>query len=126
MQAAASLRSSDAERGVARQEWARCLDDIARERVGCATNVTVLAALAGRDPGLPLCAIGYDPGQDLLEIAVGPARPPALRYFVTSPSSIVLREAGDELAIEVEDAGGARTFVSIGRGGSTQAGAFAV
>jgi hypothetical protein len=120
-------RGAEQRQGLERPEWARCLEGVERERAGGATTVALLpprSAGARRDPGLPLRAIGYDPGSDVLEIAVGggPARHPALRYFLAGPRRILLAEDGGELTIVVEDNGGARTLVRIGSAATSVAG----
>jgi hypothetical protein len=113
-------REDGADRGLDRGDWARRLQTVARERAGAATTVELLPAPGnGRQAGLPLLSIGYDPAADTLEIAVGrgQARHPLLRYFLAGPRRLELGEDGRELRIVVEDAQGARTLVRIGAGG---------
>jgi hypothetical protein len=117
-------RDGGEDRGLDRSDWARRLQTVARERAGAATTVELLPAPgAGRQAGLPLLSIGYDPAADVLEIAVGrgQARHPLLRYFLAGPRTLELSEDGRELAIVVEDAQRARTLVRIGAGGATAA-----
>jgi hypothetical protein len=63
----------------------------------------------------PLRAIGYDPYQDMLELAVGgeTAGGPAVRYFVSDPRRITVTESNGTRAILVDDASGAQTFIGL-------------
>jgi hypothetical protein len=62
----------------------------------------------------PLRAIAYDPGKDVIELAVGgKAAHPALRYFVSEPRKITVTESNGARAILVDDAGGVQTFIGL-------------
>jgi len=73
--------------------------------------------LSGRDDQRqrPLRAIGYDPGEDVLEVAVGgeAADLPALRYFVSAPQAITVAESNNTRAILVDDASGIQTMIRV-------------
>jgi hypothetical protein len=105
--------------GLERGRWVRSLEELARECAGRATTVSMLPARPAPDHeahALPLRTIGYHARRDVLEVAVGggPARRPALCYFITAPRRVARRD--DEqggVTLEVEDLDGARTVVRI-------------
>jgi len=63
----------------------------------------------------PLRSICYERGADVFEVAAGLAAEhgPLLRFFVSEPRSIFVREATPARAIVVTDAGGALTLVCV-------------
>jgi hypothetical protein len=74
---------------------------------------------SGRSVERTLRAIRYDPGRDVLELSVGgvAGRGPALRYFISAPREILVKESPASTVILIEDAGRHRTAVGLRRVG---------
>ncbi len=98
--------------------WAEYFRSMARMRAGVLTTVQVLGARSAADLAHRLRVlqqIGYDPKQDMLELAVGAHSAPraVLRYFIAAPRVIDVAEAHDRTTLLVSDASGHRTQICL-------------
>jgi hypothetical protein len=103
------------------EKWARYFDSLTPGIEGKLVTVEVMSDELGDQldvERLPLQAIGYDPKDNVLEVAVGGrgVRHPILsRHFISSPQTISIEGAGSftPTAILVTDGSGVRTLIRL-------------
>jgi hypothetical protein len=108
-------------RELERTSWASYFDSIASSIQGMLVTVELMGEQLGDQTDverLPVQAIGYDPKDDVVEVAVGgrgTRYPVVLRHFISSPTAISVEEAQEPRpsAILVTDAGGVRTLIRL-------------
>lgn len=108
-------------RELERADWSAYFDSIASNIEGMLATIELMGEQLGDQTDverLPVQAIGYDPRDDVLEIAVGgrgTRYPVVLRHFVSKPTAISVEEPleGRPSAILVTDASGLRTLVRL-------------
>ena len=112
---------SDDTRELSPEEWVEYFDSIAPRIDGLLVTIEVMSEQLGDQVDverLPLQAIGYDPKDSVLEIAVGGRGlrfPVLLRHFISDPQAISVEESGplSPVAILVTDASGAKTLIRL-------------
>jgi hypothetical protein len=97
------------------REWAEYFGSISAG-AGYLASVAVLSGTGEHVPQAtahPLRSIAYHADEDVLEAVVGKGSPrsPLVRYFISDPRRIGVREADDGRAIVVDDASGLRTLI---------------
>jgi uncharacterized protein DUF5335 len=106
---------------LAAEGWVEYFDSIAPSIEGLLVTIEVMSEALGDQldvERLPLQAIGYDPKDNMVEIAVGgrgTRYPVLLRHFISSPQTISVEESGplNPRAILVTDASGVRTLIRL-------------
>jgi len=101
--------------------WVEYFDSIAPNIEGVLVTIEVMSDALGDQVDverLPLQAIGYDPKDDVVEVAVGGRGmryPVLLRHFISSPQTISVEESGplNPRAILVTDGSGVRTLIRL-------------
>lgn len=100
--------------------WVEYFDSIAPNLDGLLVTIEILDERIGDQveaERLPLQTIGYDPKDDMMEVAVGGRGlryPVLLRHFISSPQTISVEESGSTpSAILVADASGERTLIRL-------------
>jgi len=108
------------------EEWVEYFDSIAPRVEGRPVTIEVMSEQLGDQldvERLPLAAIGYDPKDSVLEVAVGGRGvryPVLLRHFISDPQEISVEESGSlgPTAILVTDASGASTLIRLFEAGA--------
>jgi len=106
---------------VGRPDWQGYFAKLASEDVGAGASVQVLPAPepARRvpPPGWMLHGCSYDPGIELLELslALAGSAGPGLRFFISRPRCVLVRESPAERSILILDANATRTLVCLRR-----------
>jgi Family of unknown function (DUF5335) len=103
------------------EKWAEYFDSIAPGIDGLLVTIEVMSEQLGDQldvEQLPLQAIGYDPKDDVLEVAVGGRGiryPVLLRHFISNPRTVSVEESSplSPTAILVTDASGVRTLIRL-------------
>ena len=103
------------------EKWKEYFDSISSSTAGRVVTIEVMSEQLGDQVDverLPLQAIGYDPKDSVLEIAVGGRGlrfPVLLRHFISDPQAISVEESGplSPVAILVTDASGAKTLIRL-------------
>jgi hypothetical protein len=103
------------------EKWVEYFDSLTRGIEGMLVTIEVMSEELGDQLAverLPLQAIGYDPKDNVLEVAVGGrgVRHPVLsRHFISSPQTISIEGAGSltPTAILVTDGSGVRTLIRL-------------
>ncbi len=103
------------------EKWAAYFDSLTPSIEGKLVTIEVMNEELGDQldvERLPLQAIGYDPKDKMLEVAVGGrgVRHPTLsRHFISSPQTITIEGSGSltPAAILVTDAVGVRTLIRL-------------
>jgi Family of unknown function (DUF5335) len=108
-------------RELERAGWPAYFDSIASSVEGMLATIELMGEQLGDQTDverLPVQAIGYDPRDDVLEVAVGgrgTRYPVVLRHFISNPTSISVEEPleGRPSAILVTDPAGVRTLIRL-------------
>jgi hypothetical protein len=103
------------------EKWVEYFDSIARSIDGHLVTIEVMSEQLGDQVGverLPLQAIGYDPKDNVLEVAVGGRGvryPVLLRHFISDPQTVSVEAASplSPRAILVTDGSGIRTLIRL-------------
>ena len=103
------------------ESWMEYFDSIAPSIESLLVTIEVMSEALGDQldvERLPLQTIGYDPKDNILEVAVGGRGvryPVLLRHFISSPQTISVEESGplNPTAILVTDASGVRTLIRL-------------
>ena len=103
------------------ESWVEYFDSIAPSIEGLLVTIEVMSEALGDQldvERLPLQTIGYDPKDNMLEVAVGGRGvryPVLLRHFISSPQTISVEESAplNPTAILVTDASGVRTLIRL-------------
>jgi hypothetical protein len=103
------------------EKWVEYFDSIASRIDGQLVTIEVMSEELGDQTNierLPVQAIGYDPKDNMLEVAVGGRGvryPVLLRHFISDPQTVSVEEAGRlaPRAILVTDASGVRTLIRL-------------
>jgi hypothetical protein len=106
---------------LAAEEWVEYFDSIASSTDGQLVTIEVMSEELGVQTDverLPLQAIGYDPKDNVLEVAVGGRStryPVVLRHFISNPQAISVEDVGRAApsAILVTEASGTRTLIRL-------------
>jgi Family of unknown function (DUF5335) len=101
--------------------WVEYFDSIAPSIEGKLVTVEIMSEQLGDQldvERLPLQAIGYDPKDNVLEVAVGGRGvryPVLLRHFISDPQTVGIEEASPltPTAILVTDASEVRTLIRL-------------
>jgi hypothetical protein len=102
-------------------QWVEYFESIGPALDGSLVTIEVMDEQIGDQveaERLPLQTIGYDPNDNVMEIAVGGRGlryPVLLRHFISRPQTIAIEETGTVApsAILVTDADGQRTLVRL-------------
>ena len=103
------------------ERWAEYFDALSASSDGSLVTIELMSQELGDQidvERLPLQAIGYDPGNDVLEVAAGgrdSRNPVVLRHFISGLKEISIEESGSSTpsAILVTDASGLRTLIRL-------------
>jgi Family of unknown function (DUF5335) len=103
------------------ERWVEYFDSLAPSIDGLLVTIEVMSEQLGDQldvERLPLQAIGYDPKDNVLEVAVGGRGvryPILLRHFISSPQTVSVEESSplSPRAILVTDASGVRTLIRL-------------
>ena len=105
---------------LAAERWQEYFDSISPNIDGMLVTIEVMSEQLGDQldvQQLPLQAIGYDPKDDVLEVAVGAVCviPSLLRHFISDPQTISVEESSSlrPTAILVTDASGVKTLIRL-------------
>jgi hypothetical protein len=112
---------SNETRELGAEKWVEYFDSIAPAIDGLLVTVEVMSEQLGDQVDverLPLQAIGYDPKDNVLEIAVGGRGvryPVLLRHFISDPQVVSVEESGplSPRAILVTDGSGVKTLIRL-------------
>jgi Family of unknown function (DUF5335) len=114
-------RMSTTTEELAAERWQEYFDSITPNIDGMLATIEVMSEQLGDQldvQQLPLQAIGYDPRDNILEVAVGGRGvryPVLLRHFISDPQTISIEESSSlrPTAILVTDASGVRTLIRL-------------
>jgi hypothetical protein len=103
------------------ERWLEYFESLAPDFGGLVVTIEIIDERIGDQTEverLPLQAIGYDPKDNVMEIAVGGRGlryPVLLRHFISRPQTISVEESGKAApaAILVTDADGQRTLIRL-------------
>jgi hypothetical protein len=102
-----------------RAEWATLADRLSAQYRGYDVTVEVLDPVTGDNRVVeraPFGSLTYDHRDDVVVVSVGgttPGSPVALRHMVSHPQELVVDLIPQGAAVEVTDAAGATTLVSL-------------
>jgi len=111
------------------EKWQEYFDSITPNIDGMLATIEVMSEQLGDQldvQQLPLQAIGYDPKDNMVEVAVGGRGvryPVLLRHFISDPQTISIEESSPlrPAAILVTDAGGVRTLIRVSEAATLEA-----
>jgi hypothetical protein len=111
------------------ERWQEYFDSITPNIDGMLATIEVMSEELGDQldvQQLPLQAIGYDPKDNMLEVAVGGRGvryPVVLRHFISDPQTISIEESSSlrPTAILVTDTGGVRTLIRVSEAATLEA-----
>jgi len=103
------------------EKWMEYFDSLTPSVEGMLVTIEVMSEELGDQVDverLPLQSIGYDPKDNMLEVAVGGrgvGHPVLARHFISSPQTISIEGSGSltPTAILVTDASGVRTLIRL-------------
>jgi hypothetical protein len=106
---------------LAAERWVEYFDSIAGRIEGRLATIEIMSEELGDQTDverLPLQAVGYDPKDNVLEIAVGgrgTRYPVVLRHFISDPQAISIQQSEPSApsAILVTDTDGTRTLLKL-------------